>query len=222
MRPPRLVEIRFTLRFPMTPRLSRVAPRTLSIWHPRKPTTAGMRMRSESVGIVEGLRPNGARNPRTSHPKRAVYAAAARAHACPRREIAPFVPAGTFFPVVIRYAFGDSTPISLARVSAPATARTLTYTRPLSSGLGPAERNAKAATATGAIPFARTFEDRRSPMRPSWTPSASLSANRYRVAMKLERRKKSRRRSQVMFPRTPIRRPTPNAATDPSQVSTPR
>src|SRR3972149_4207621 len=49
-------------------------------------------------------------------------------------------------------------------------------------------RNARPATNTGASPFARTFEARRSPRRPSWTPSASLSANRYRVAAKLERR----------------------------------
>jgi len=77
-----------------------------------------------------------------------------------------------------------------------------------------------AATATGAIPFARTFEDRRSPRRPSWAPRASFSANLYRVATKLERRKKSRRRSHVTSPRTPITRPTANAATEPSHVKT--
>src|SRR3972149_4405625 len=81
-------------------------------------------------------------------------------------------------------------------------------------------RNARPATNTGASPFARTFEARRSPRRPSWTPSASLSANRYRVAAKLERRKNRSRRSHVKGPSTPIRRPTRNAAREPSHVRT--
>src|SRR5438093_6981921 len=106
---------------------------------------------------------NGARTYSTNQPTRAVYAEAVSAHAWPRRETAPSVPGATFFPLEMRYAFGERMPISLARVSAPATASTLTYTSPVRSWRRPVVRAAIAATVTGAIPFARTFEDFRSP-----------------------------------------------------------
>src|SRR5206468_12715599 len=49
---------------------------------------------------------------------------------------------------------------------------------------------------------------------------ASLRANRYRVARKLDRRKNSRRKSHVTSPKTPMTMPTTNAARLPSHVRT--
>jgi hypothetical protein len=73
----------------------------------------------------------------------------------------------------------ESTPISLARVSAPATDSAERKTIPLIGfGKPGGMTNEIAATAIGAIPFARTFVALRSPRTPSWTPNASLSTNR--------------------------------------------
>src|SRR5256885_2411315 len=160
---------------------------------------------------------------RTSQPATDVYAAAPNAHSWPSRETPPSVPGGTGSPVVMRTVFRESTPISLARVSAPATDRAERKMTPLMifGKLAGIVREI-AATAMGANPFASTFVDFRSPRTPSWTPNASFKANRYRVARKLESRKNSRRNSHVTSPKIPMTMPTTNAARLPSHVSTSR
>src|SRR5436853_4462499 len=156
-----------------------------------------------------------------NQPTTDVYKAAPSAQRVPRPETPPSVPGGTAFPVVIRYVLRESTPISLANVSAPATESADRKITPLATFGSRVGRTRDAtATAIKAAPFATTFVARRSPRIPSWTPSACLSEKRYRVAKKLERRKNSRRKSQVTSPKIPITIPTTKAARLPSQVST--
>src|SRR5207253_10474040 len=162
-----------------------------------------------------------ARYERTNHPTTDVYTAAPRAHRVPSRETPPSVPGGTGFPFVMRYVCRERTPISLARVSDPATERADKKTTPLiTRGKAGGWIRDRTATTIRATPFASTFVARRSPRIPSWTPIASFRANRYRVARKLERRKKRRRNSQVTSPKIPITIPTTKAARLPSHVST--
>src|SRR2546428_7617906 len=160
---------------------------------------------------------------RTSQPATDVYAAAPNAHSWPSRETPPSVPGGTGSPVVMRTVFRESTPISLARVSAPATDRAERKMTPLMIFGKPAGIAREiAATGMGANPFASTFVDFRSPPTRSWPPNASFKANRYRVARKLESRKNSRRNSHVTTPQIPMTMPTTNPARLPSHVSTSR
>src|SRR3990172_2974014 len=107
----------------------------------------GIARRIVLAGIVDAKSYAGGSRFRKSHPKRAVYRAAPRAHSVPRSDTAPSVPGRTFRQLKIRYAFGERTPISLARVSAPATAKTEMNTSPLSSRGIRIEKYERTATA---------------------------------------------------------------------------
>src|SRR2546425_5308971 len=178
---PNVVETKFMVFLSITPRRSRVAPSTLSTCQPRKPMAIGISRYHDASGIV-GMTVRfhtRERYERTSQPATDVYAAAPNAHSWPSRETPPSVPGGTGSPVVMRTVFRESTPISLARVSAPATDRAERKMTPLMIFGKPAGIVSEiAATAMGANPFAITFVDFRSPRTPSWTPNASFKANR--------------------------------------------
>src|SRR5207253_701491 len=82
----------------------------------------------------------------------------------PRRERPPSVPGATGFRFVMRYVCRERTPISLARVSDPATERADRKMTPLISLGNPGGWiRDRTATAISATPFASTFVDRRSP-----------------------------------------------------------
>src|SRR5437016_13882929 len=111
-----------------------------------------------------------ARYERTNHPTTDVYTAAPRAHRVPSRETPPSVPGGTGFPFVMRYVCRERTPISLARVSDPATERADRKTTPLiTRGKPGGWTRDRTATAISATTFESTFEDRYSPRIPSCT-----------------------------------------------------
>ena len=172
------------------PRFSKTAPRTLSIWQPRKPRPATMHARAMSV-----LRSAENMTMLESNALIPIKTPPAAAASCPLGEKPPFTPASQGLKVVIMRTRSSRQPISLAHVSEVATATAAANIhKPCSQS---PRTNARSATIAGIPPFAATLIQPRWPSEDSFNPRCVFSSKRHFVATWLLNKKQSNKSNQV-------------------------
>jgi hypothetical protein len=169
----RAIEQKFTPPLPKIPLLSRVAPNKESIILPKKPKNAEMYRKFTSKGNERGFS-GSIINTKAAKDSIDIETDDNSEATVPSRETPPSVPGSTVCQgLIIITGFGESTPISLAMVSALAAAIDVVKATKACSGCSKPRLYPK-ATIGGMIPLETTLEPPLVPAPLSSTPRAIL------------------------------------------------